>query len=111
MTKLWAVFRAETSVLKRARGPLTQPLYHTVRCTHFPQVAIDARLISQLGEDEASFLVAGEIWRDFEDVVEAIPDAVCFLAHGVGEHFDEEEEGGVPLLHGANVPGPGGEGG
>lgn len=45
--------------------------------------------------------------RDFEDVVEAAPDAIGFFAVGKGEDFHEEEEGGVVLLDSVKWKGEG----
>ncbi len=98
---------AGASVFDGLWRSLAKPLNHAGRGSHFAEVAVRARFVSEFGQDEASFLVAGQVGRDLEDVVEAGPDAIGFAAHGVGEDFDEEEEGGVPLLHGAEVPGPG----
>ncbi len=85
---------------------MSQPLNHAVGRAHFAEIAVCTGFVPQFREDQSSLLVAGEGRGNLEDVVEAGPDAVCFATHGVGEDFDEEEEGGVPLLHGADVPCP-----
>lgn len=89
MADLCIIILVGASVLEGPWRSLAQPLDHPGRGSHFAKVAVSACFISEFGQDEASFLVAGQVRRHLKDVVEAGPYSVSFAAHGVGEDFDE----------------------
>lgn len=82
---------------------LVHPVFHLRRDTYSAHLMVDFHSVTEIGEHEFGFLFGREMVRDFEDVVEAFPDARGFFSHRVGVDFDHEEEGAVVLVEGAAV--------
>ena len=102
----WSLRRLVVVEARLDRGLLAQPFQHGRGDADLPRFAIRPGTVADGREDHAAFLLAAEVGRHFEDVVQHPPDPIGFLAHGEGEDLDEEEERGGVLLDGAGVPGP-----